>query len=151
MSEDLGERQSQAVRPQGRDRGLVMVSDAHTFWLVLVVTARPLGRSRAILCFLTIFTDTTGMTTCGWGGGEHAVLRTHSQGHCPCALAPSPSPSRQGATHWYGGEAWPNVAESIRSFPFPRRPPFPDPAFALLSRRPRLAALLSLYPSDGLP
>jgi hypothetical protein len=37
--------------------------DSLTFWPVLVVMTSPLGRSRAILCFLIICTDTTGITT----------------------------------------------------------------------------------------
>lgn len=38
-----------------------------TFLLAVVVMARPLGSSRAVLCFFISCTDTTGITTCGAG------------------------------------------------------------------------------------
>lgn len=46
-----------------KDRRSGWPGDSQTFWLVFVVMASPLGRSRAILCFLISCTDTTGMAT----------------------------------------------------------------------------------------
>lgn len=68
-------------------------SETQTFWLVLVVMARPLGRSRAILCFLIICTDTTGMTTCQ---GRNTLLSgLIPKDVVPLLLAQGPSPSWQ--------------------------------------------------------
>lgn len=50
--------------PQGPQGGPV------TFLLAVVVMARPLGSSRAVLCFLMSWTETTGMTT--WRGKHRA-------------------------------------------------------------------------------
>lgn len=53
MRKDLGVCQSQA-EDSWAGTGERWPRNSLTFWLVLVVMARPLGRSRAILCFLII-------------------------------------------------------------------------------------------------
>lgn len=58
-----------------------------TFLLAVVVMARPLGSSRAVLCFFISCTDTTGITTCragtqGWTQHKHhpaSLPKTHQE------------------------------------------------------------------------
>lgn len=62
-----------------------------TFLLAVVVMARPLGSSRAVLCFFISCTDTTGITTCragtpGWTQHKHhpaSLPKTHQRSP-PC-------------------------------------------------------------------
>lgn len=49
-----------------------------TFLLAVVVMARPLGSSRAVLCFFISCTDTTGITTCGAGTQGWAQHKHHA-------------------------------------------------------------------------